>query len=272
MLIVSTIIAGYAHADTFEIGGKRINIPAPQGYSRVTPQMDAVHRISLQMVDPMNDLLAYYISDSEVPTAIARGIPSLERTFLLKINKQMKNVVVGTKDFSELKSVTKRQNKKIFESIRSQVPGITEKVSEGISKEFDVDFAFKISQMIPLDPHYEADNALAYSMYVNYGISTEGVEKKAIMAVTTTFVNVAGKVLFLYCYAPQDQIEWTRSASKTWAEEVMASNSQPPTGSSARRGINWGEVLGKTIGGAVIGGLIALILGLISFFKRKKKD
>lgn len=270
-VILLIFITGSAYAETFSVGGKELVIPSPQGFSRVTQQMDVVYRMSLQMVDPKNDQLAYYISDSDIPSAMAGELPSLERTFLLKVNKQLKNMVIGSKDFAELKSMTKRQNKEIFESVKSQVPGLMKGTSEGISQEFDVDFALQISQMLPLDPHYEADNALAYSMYINYGVSAEGTKEELIVSATTTFVNVSGKVLFLYCYGPQDELEWTRNASKSWAENVMISNIQPPTRSSDGRGMDWNKVFERGILGAIIGGLIALIFGVLSIFKKRKK-
>jgi hypothetical protein len=269
--ILLIFITGSAYAETFSVGGKELVIPSPQGFSRVTQQMDAVYRMSLQMVDPKNDQLAYYISDSDIPSAMAGKLPSLDRTFLLKVNKQLKNIVVGSKDFAELKSMTKRQNKEIFESVKSQIPDLMKETSEGISKEFDVDFALQLSQMIPLNPHYEADNALAYSMYINYGVSAEGTKEELIVSATTTFVNVSGKVLFLYCYGPQDELEWTRSASKSWAEKVMVSNTQPPVRSSGGRGMDWNKVFEKGIVGAIIGGLIALIFGVLSIFKNRKR-
>lgn len=269
--ILLIFITGSAYAETFSVGGKDLDIPPPQGFSRVTQKMDAVYRMNLQMVDPKNDQLAYYISDSGIPTALAGELPSLERTFLLKVNKQLRNMVVGSKDFAELKSITKRQNEEIFESVKTQIPGLMKETSEGISNEFDVDFALKISQMIPLDPHYEADNALAYSMYINYGLSSEGTKEELNVSATTTFVNVSGKVLFLYCYGPKDELEWTRSASKLWAENVMENNTQPPARSSGGRGMDWNKVFEKGIVGAIIGGFIALIFGLISKFMKKKK-
>ena len=269
-IILLIFMAGSTYAETFSIGGKELVIPPPQGFSRVTQEMDAVYRMSLQTADPMNDQLAYYISDSDIPTAMSGELPSLERTFLLKINKQLKNMVVGSKDFAELKNMTKRQNKEIFESVKSQIPGLMKGASEGISKEFDVNFALQISQMIPLEPHYEADNALAYSMYINFGVSAEGTKEELIISATTTFVNVSGKVLFLYCYGPQGELEWTRSASKSWAENVMGSNTQPPARSSGVRGMDWNKVIEKGIVGAITGGLFALIFGVLSIFKKKK--
>ncbi len=269
--ILLIFFTGSAYAETFNVGGNELVIPSPQGFSRITQQMDAVYRMSLQVADPKNDQLAYYISNSDIPSAMAGELPSLDRTFLLKVNKQLKNMVVGSKDFAELKSVTKRQNKEIFESVKSQIPGLMKGTSEGISKEFDVNFALQISQMIPLDPHYEVENALAYSMYINYGISAEGTKEELIVSATTTSVNVSGKVLFLYCYGPQDELEWTRIASKSWAEKVMVSNTQPPARSSGGRGMDWNKVFEKGIIGAITGGLIALIFGVLSIFKKRKK-
>jgi len=271
VVIILFFISGLAYANNFNIGGKDVVIPTPQGFSYVTQEMNAVYRLSLRMVDPKNDQLAYYISDSDTPMAMSGEIPPLERTFLVKVNKQLKNMVIGSKDFTELKNMTKRQNKEIFESVKSQVPGLMKDASEGISKEFDVDFAIQISQMIPLEPHYEAGNALSYSMYINYGVTTEGTKEESIVSATVTYANVAGKVLFLYCYAPKAELEWTRSASKSWAEQIMNSNSQPPAGSSGGRGMDWSKVFEKGIVGAVLGGLIALIIGVLSFLKKKKK-
>jgi len=268
--ILLLFIVGSVYAETFSVGGKELLIPSPQGFSRVTQQMDAVYRMSLQMVDPNNDQLAYYISDSDIPSAMKGELPLLQRTFLIKVNKQLKNIIVSSQDFREIKSGTKHQNKEIVESIKSQISDLMKGTSEGISKEFDLDFALQVSQMIPLDPHYEVDNALAYSMYINYGISSEGTKEELIISATATYVNVSGIVLFLYCYGPQDELEWTRSASKSWAEKVMDRNTKPPTHSSSGE-IDWNNAFEKGIVGVITGGLIALIFGVLSFFRKRKK-
>lgn len=270
LVLIFLTLSTSVFAESFDIGGKEITIPAPSGYVLVTKEMDAVHRLSMQMADPMNDLLAYYISESDAPIAMEGNVPPLERTFMLKVNKNLKGMLVSFRDFAELKDMTMRQNREVFESVKSQMPGLMDKVSKGISKEFDMNFALQVSKMIPLDPHYEADNALSYSMYINYEVSAEGVKEESVMSATATFVNVSGKVLFLYCYGPQGDLEWTRNASRAWTEKVMASNAQPPARSYDGRGINWDKVIEKGIVGAITGGLIALIFIVFSIFKRKK--
>jgi len=255
-------------ADTFTISGKQITIPAPKGFVRVTDDMTAVMKFVQQMADPMNDTLAYYIMESDVPTAMAGEIPSLERTFILKVNKQLRNMTVGKNEFSQLKSMTKSQNQQMFEDVKAQIPEHMKNMSQGVSQEFNVDFAMNISQMVPLEPHYEAENALAFSMYINYGVSAGDESIEEIVSATSTFLNASGTVLFLYGYASKDELEWTRSASMSWAESVMAMNSQPPA-KSPGRGIDWDKVLEKGLVGGIVGGLFALLFGAASFFKRK---
>lgn len=260
------------YADTFTVGDRELVVPSPQGFSCVTPQMDKVYRLSLQVIDPMNDQLAYYISETDIPSAIEGELPPLEYTFILKVNKKLKNIIVGSADFAELKRMTKNQNKEIYESIKSEMPDYLDKMNKGIGQEFDMDFALRLSKFVPLDPHYETDNALAYSMYINYGVISEGIQKSVIVSATCTFVNLSGKVLFLYCYGPRDQLEWTRNASRAWTERIIVDNVQPPKRSLGSRGINWYVVMEKSIVGAITGGLIALIIVGFSILKKRKKS
>jgi len=266
------LFAVVVFAEDFYVGETKLSIPPPAGYVRVTPEMDAVHRLIMQMSDPMNDLIAYYISESDAPSARQGIIPLLEKTFCVKVSKQLKGMTVGAPDFSEFKNIIKHQNQQIMEAVKSQIPELFDNISKGISKEFETDVAFKLSQIIPLEPHYESDNALAYSMYIKYGVAAGGRKGDIVTAVTSTFVNTAGKVLFLYCDTPKNELEWTRSACKLWAEAVMASNPQPPARSTDGGGFNWNKVLRNGIIGAIIGALIgALIFGGRALLKKQKK-
>lgn len=257
-------------ADKLSIGGKELNIPSPQGYSRVTQQMDAVYRMSLHSADPLSDQLGYYIPETDIPIAMSGKTLSLNRYYILKVNKKLKDIVVSDQDFAELKSLTKSQNNEILRSVKSQVSALLKKTSKEISKELDVDFAIQMTKMVPLEPHYETDNAYAYSAYINYGASVNGSKENVIISTTVTYVNVSGKILFLYCYGSQKDLEWTRNTSKAWTANIIDSNPPSPSRLSSNSGIRWDKVLAKVIVGAIVGSLIALIYGVFARFKKKK--
>lgn len=224
-LLVSLLLlffVGAIYADEFSIVGKKLEIPSPQGYLPITKKMDAVYRLSQQMTDPSNTQLAFYINESMISTALANEMPALDRYFILKINNRLKETLIKSKHFIELKDVLKKQNKKIFESLKTKMPAHMDGISKGVSKEFDVDFAIKVSKMVPFDPHYETDNALAYSLLINYRGTVGGDKDNMIVSATSTFLNLEGRVLLLFCYGAKDDIEWTREASKKWVEAILS--------------------------------------------------
>ena len=56
-----------------------------------------------------------------------------------------------------------------------------------------------------------------------------------------------------------------------WSEQSINSNPQPPEKSNGGGGFDLKSILYKGLVGAVTGGLIALIFGVLSFFKKKEK-
>ena len=211
----------FARADTFEIGGKTIVVPVPQGFVRVTEAMPAVHRFFEQIAaaDPANDTLASYILESGVPTAMAGELPPLKRYFILKVNRQLQNLTVGKDGFAEFKKIAREQNvDDLFKRVEPQIREGMSKTDEGLSQKFDTNFTMEISQMVPLAPHYEEESAIAFSVFVNYEVAAEGVKETNIVAATSTYLNAAGRVLFLYSYGPQGDLGWTRTTSRDWGK------------------------------------------------------
>ncbi len=178
-------------------------------------------------------------------------------------------MVIGSNEFIEIKDDVKQKNKQTFKSGEAKMPGVLDKVNNGIKKNFDVDLALSLSQIIPLDLHYEAANAFAYSMYFKLGSVKDGSKEESICSATATYVNVAGKFLFLYCYGSQDDLEWTRSASKAWTEMVMESNGQPPSHSSEGSGYYWSKVITIGMIGVIAAGFLVLVYGVISELKKQ---
>jgi len=82
--------------------------------------------------------------------------------------------------------------------------------------------------MTPFPIHYETEDALAFSMYIDYGEQSEITEGHLVRALTTTFANVSGKVVSLWCYGTKDNLEWTRTASAEWLEKIVAANPEAP--------------------------------------------
>ena len=211
-------------ADTFTINGKEIIVPPPKGFVRVTDNMPELNKLLQKRVDSANDTLGFYIPESDIPAAMTGKVPLLTRTFSLKVNKEWRNITFGLSDFSQLKQTVKSDNQKTIDDIKSQIPGLVESIVKKMSPDPVVVDSFKA---VPLEPHYETEHALAYSMYVGYGMTVGSKKAQGISVVTGTFLNISGVILNLCASAPQDQLEWERNTSKDWADSIIASNNQP---------------------------------------------
>ena len=216
-----------SEADTVTIHGRKITIPVPEGFARVTEEMSLVMALVQQVdtADTSNETLAYYIEQTDVPAALAGEAPDLDRTLNLAIIKELKNVTVGKSYFSKFKTVLKEDNEKIHkDTVAQRAPEFTKQFSEGVSKDFNVDFSVGISAMVPLAPHHETENAISSSTYISDSGSVNGETSTSTSVNTQTLVNIGGTVLTLNCDAPRPEVEWSREASMKWLESVLASN------------------------------------------------
>jgi hypothetical protein len=271
-LLFSLCMAGISSAETFDIDGKIITVPNPQGFTKVTPDMTAVHEFSKLLVDPANDMLAYYIQDSDVAVAQAQEMPMLEKTCMLKIGKQLITKIVSQKEFEELKNFMKENNKTMHDAVKDKIPEVLDEQNRALSEAYGAEFKIGIERMIPYDVYYEDENAFAYPIQMVMNDVVDGVPTKIVLAMAMACVNVSGKVVYLYSYAPEDEMESVKTSVQSWSESILASNTAPPTGSStgSSTGINWERVGEKAVLGAIIGGLIAVIGGFFRRFKKKK--
>lgn len=260
---IALFVALPAISDTFNIGGKMIDIPAPSGYTRVTDEMPELKRLLDQMVDPLNDTLAFYIHEQSAPIALSGDIPDLDRYFILKLNKKLRYHNVSVADFEQLRTTVKLQNQTIMDEVRRQLPSLMDQFNQNLSKEYDATVAFSISQMIPLDPHLDSEDAISYSMFINYSIDG-GLQESVVIPATVTMANPSGRVILLYAFGSTDDLDWTRSGSDIWHKHILARNVAAPRMRS--RNIDWTQVGVKAICGAIIGVFIALIMAI-----RKKR-
>ena len=267
-----------AQASDIQVGDVQLTIPSPDGFSPVTPQMAPLFEMQKHFVAASNEEFLAFIAEENVPTAMAGEIPEMPRRFTVQTPKDLVGSFITSADFAEIKTVIKTQNDEILKKIEAQFPGLSSRVNQGIKEQFDVDPAFAISQMLPMPVHVETTRTFAYSSLAKYEMEDkQGNTVPFVVVVTATIAHVKGKLLFLYSYAEESGLDWSKDASKQWAEAVIAANpadhqtatkeAQTPTAVN----IDWNQVGAKAIQGAVIGGIIALFSVLLRRFKAKQK-
>lgn len=237
-LFVLACLSGSVTAEPFQIGGTTLEIPAPDGFVLVTPEMEQVYLYGeyLNASDTLNENVATYISKTEAPAALKGELPDLKRKFILKVNRNLQRKVINHTNFLELKKATRREYQQTIREIKAKDPQIYQRLNKGVQEQFDLETAIEVSKLVPFEPHYESSHALAVSMFLTITDPLEeGADAEAeedISTATATVMYVQGQLLFLFCYAPQEDLEWTRTASRAWTEAILAANDKPPLVSS----------------------------------------
>ena len=261
-------------AGTVSIGDAAVAIPSPEGFVAVTQNMAALYEFQKQFVGPTSEELVAFIPEGDVPAALKDEIPDFSRRFSAQISKKNANVTASSSDFANLKRFAKSQYEELVKKVEKSLPGLVADRNAAITKKYGAEFAVSALGMVPLAFHEESDRTLAYSAFVK-GTTNDAAGRAAphIGVVTTTLVLVNGKVLHLYCFGDDGDLEWSREASKRWASAIIAANPADLAPSvkeslpSARKPFNWEEIGVNSIKGA----LIALVIGLIGWARTRRK-
>jgi hypothetical protein len=212
-------------ATTVSVGGVLLQIPEPDGYVAVTPQMSETSRVLAQFVPPTNVELVAFIPKDEAPIAARGELPDTARYFIVEIARSIIYREASSSDFAEVKNNVSDTIQETARRVEQQFPDLMKSVNNSITKKYGVDFGGATVSAVPLPIHTDSSNTFAYSMFVKYKLKAgHGHAPSNAMVVTTTFVNIRGKILFLYCYSRSGNLVWSRSASKDWAKAVIDAN------------------------------------------------
>lgn len=275
LVAVSLFLPVISSATEISIGGVRLQIPSPFEFGPVTQAMLPLYELERKFVPPTNEEFVSFIPERDLPAALDGDIPNLQRRFSVQTSNSLANVSVSSSDFAKLKEIIKAKNDELAKKVEMDLPGLMKQISKGIAETQDMNLELSATHIMPLPVHEETDRTLAYSAFVKFNLGdTNGDSAPSVAVFTATFAHVKGKVIFLYSYAGEAGLEWSRDASKQWAEAVVAANPSDLRSlvreslPSAVSAIDWRRVGAK----AAVGGIVALILGLIGWAVNRGKS
>jgi hypothetical protein len=261
-------------ADTVSIGGVSVVIPSPEGFAAVSQNMAALYEFQKQFVGPKNEELVAFIPEGEVPAALKDEIPDVSRRFSAQTSKTSPKITVSTSDFAKLKGLMRSEIEQLVKKVEKDLPGPVADRNAAITNKYGAEFAVSALGMVPLGFHEESDNTLAFSAFVK-GTTTDvgGKAVPQVAVVTATFVLIKGKVLYVYCFGEQGDLEWSREASKRWVSTIIAANrSDLPSSVKESLPLTRTEFSWEGLGvGAIRGAVIGLFFALIGWARTRRK-
>ncbi len=214
-----------ARAVEIDVNGRAIEIPLPPGYSELTPEMSPVYEAMYSYVVPSNERYLI-IMPTEITESILRGEDAVyERYMVVESERQTARQSFSTQTFAEFRDILRSQLDEIFEEVRQELPDLADDASQSVSDAIGEDLELSIGEIVPFAVHLDTENAMAYSQYVNYGTAVAGEDMgNTVVAATTAFVHVRDKILFIYVYGAEDDLEWSRDFASNWLDQIFAAN------------------------------------------------
>lgn len=263
-VFISTI---FLNAETITVGSTDLIIPAPASFAKVTPKMSAVYRLLEQSVDPVNGQLVYYIEEQYTTRALAGEIPNLKKTLRLKVSNSLNNRYIDQAAFKEFIVSIDKDNSQLYDSIIKDTPGIIDETVSKINNEFNSNFDMSPTKMLPLPAHKKNDYIYSYSMLVTIKLADNNSERTTrVFVMTNAVLNVSGKIIHLYAYAPQEELEWTRSSIDEWCQTILENNPQ------SSNSFNKSPVIQGALKSILLGVLLYLTFIAVKKLKKRKGE
>lgn len=256
-----------------EVGDRPVNLPLPDGFVELTPAMSPYYETMRAYIGPNNLRYATLITANDAEALLRGEDIDLERYINVESEKGISATSVSSAQFADFRGILRSQIDDMYANVEEQLPELVTNGNHELSEEFDADIALELGGLVPLPIHLDTDNAMANSMFMTVGATVDGENIGAdVVAATSLFLHVKDKVLFLYVYGQESELEWTREAAERWATDILAAN---PLSAAEQRAversdsisIDWSQVLEKALIGALVGGAI----GLFSFLFRKRQ-
>ncbi len=236
------------HAETFSIGGMKIEVPVPQEFARVTRQIEEAFTREQIASGQTPSILAIFIPEANLQEILLDNPIGSERQLTFSFLPDLVDAAVSAQAFntykhSEIKAV-KDWQRRVQLQLRQAGADINV-----------LDAVLKITPIFPLGICGET------ALTISSSFLTQPPDRSPRRATTVITVDVAGKVVMLVCAALAEDLEWTREIADAWAEASLAANPAPPPDTPADIARARAYNVGKTAG-LFCSGLVTLILGL----------
>ncbi|HVK52490.1 MAG TPA: hypothetical protein VM469_12235 [Pseudoxanthomonas sp.] len=214
-----------ASTSTVQVGKVSVEVPTPDGYIRITPEMNGLLE-RLESVTPATNVpLALYLSDQELDKALSGEPFMMKRYWAIQASKEALDTPFTPVDFARMKEFLLSQQQQIIERLKRDMPAVMNDSFGKISQELKEQARVQPGGIVTLPSHYDDATSMANSLVARVELANGSAQPDVVVVtVTYTIVNVGERLIFLYVYGQEDDLEWTREQAKAWSAAVVATN------------------------------------------------
>ncbi len=209
-----------------------ISLPQPPGFVSLEGVSSETYGMMQDLTPETNRLLAGFITKNDAKSLLQGGEAKLKEYFLVQTFQKLEDKTFTLSEFGQFRKSIRKDQESAVSLNQEKIDELTKYGSDKLSDRFDADISFGISGVIPLGVSSETAHAIAVSSLSKYEESINGKKSDRLIAGTTVFQLVKGKLLYLYVYkdyVKDADIEWTKDIAVTWSSQIIESNGPTTT-------------------------------------------
>lgn len=222
LILVLLLLVQGASAAPVVLGSSKIEIPLPQGYVEVTPKIGVLWQL-VQAAQGEKHILAFFIPEHEAANALERRPVNFERNINIQTSRKFEQATLTREVFEQVRVQLRAM---VASKQVSAIQAIElERLNGNVERAFDYNPRFAQIQNVTLPAHVDLPEQFGFSeIAVQETTMPDGTLSRGRVTVTAITLLIKGKMLNCYATGGPNDLAWTRSAAKQWAEAIILAN------------------------------------------------
>ena len=207
-----------------------VQLPVPAGFadpSRALPQM---RQLGERMTPATNRLLAIFMSQADIDSALAGQQPAMSRYFMAQTLRQTESSQISEGEFDQVKTMLRQQYQSLLNQIGPKVQDELNRAAREIGRDVGQEsLSLKAGELKGLEVFDERAASISLLAATKYQVQVGERVEEVPMAMGITTAVIKGKLVYFYAYSvfrSAADLEWVRSATREWLP--LAASSNPP--------------------------------------------
>ena len=222
LLLACLLFVQGAQAAPVVLGSSTIEIPAPQGFVAITPDVGALWSM-VQAAQGDKHILAFYIPQTEQSNARAGKPADFSRNINVQTGRKFEAAILTPTFFGQMKVQLKAMMaSRQIDAIQAKE---LERLNGNIEKAIELNPKLAQIENATLAPHVDLADQFGYSeISMEQATRPDGTVSRSRVTATAMSILVKGKILNCYVTGGADDLAWTRSIAKQWVDALISAN------------------------------------------------
>jgi hypothetical protein len=210
-------------SDWFQLGTKKVRIPAPQGFTEIFSRFDSVVARMKATEDPNNETVTSHLPTSSLAKYEANQEQRLDHYTKVSVSKNLKTTDITPEYFAEVVAETEKQLATLGDPNDQLLKKIEGNSSKGLSELWGKETTVKVNQPKNLGAFDRGPNLYSVLLFVSGDLNG----KKYSTLTTISLLRINQRLVWVYTYKmdpTQADIAMLKTFTKKWTAAILAAN------------------------------------------------